>query len=86
MRAAHTLSVDLETYSSVDLQAAGVARYVESPDFEILLLAYSTDDGPTTVIDLASGETIPEAVAEALRSEAYEKHAFNASFEITCLQ
>lgn len=86
MPAAHTLSVDLETYSSVDLQAAGVARYVESPDFEILLLAYSTDDGPTTVIDLASGETIPEAVAEALRSEAYEKHAFNASFEITCLQ
>ena len=86
MGAAHTLSVDLETYSSVDLPSAGVARYVESPDFEILLLAFSTDNGPTTVIDLASGETIPEAVAEALRSDAYEKHAFNASFEIACLQ
>lgn len=86
MAAAHTLSVDLETFSSVDLPSAGVARYVESPDFEILLLAYSTDDGPTTVIDLASGETIPGAVVEALRSDAYEKHAFNAVFEITCLQ
>ena len=86
MGAAHKLSIDLETFSSVDLPSAGVARYVESPDFEILLLAFSTDDGPTTVIDLASGETIPEAVAEALRSDAYEKHAFNASFEIACLQ
>lgn len=86
MAAAHKLVCDLETYSSVDLPSAGVARYVESPDFEILLLAYSTDDGPTTVIDLASGETIPGAVVEALRSDAYEKHAFNAVFEITCLQ
>ena len=86
MGAAHTLSCDLETFSSVDLPSAGVARYVESPDFEILLFAFSTDNGPTTVIDLASGETIPEAVVEALRSDAYEKHAFNASFEITCLQ
>lgn len=86
MAAAHILSVDLETFSSVDLPSAGVARYVESPDFEILLLAYSTDNGPTTVIDIASGETIPGAVVEALRSDAYEKHAFNAVFEITCLQ
>lgn len=86
MKAAHILSVDLETFSSVDLPSAGVARYVESPDFEILLLAYSTDDGPTTVIDLASGEQIPGVVIEALRSDVYEKHAFNAVFEITCLQ
>ena len=86
MGAAHKLVIDLETFSSVDLPSAGVARYAESPDFEILLLAFSTDGGPVTVIDLASGETIPEAVADALRSEAYEKHAFNATFEITCLQ
>ena len=86
MRGKHALSIDLETFSSVDLQSAGVARYAESPDFEILLLAYSIDDGPTTVIDIASGETIPGELLEALRSDDYTKHAFNAVFEITCLQ
>ena len=86
MRAAHKAFIDLETYSSEDLPSTGVARYAESPDFEILLLAYSIDDEPTKVIDLASGERIPEALVEALRSDDYEKHAFNAVFEITCLQ
>lgn len=81
----HHLSIDLETYSSVSLQRAGLYAYVESPDFEILLLAYSLDDLPVIVIDLAQGGMIPDWLEAAIGDEAYIKHAYNASFEIACL-
>lgn len=79
------LSIDLETYSSVDLGKSGVYKYAESEDFEILLFAYSIDDGEVKVIDLASGEIIPEEILSALRDETIEKWAFNANFERVCL-
>ena len=79
------LSIDLETYSSVGLGKSGVYKYAESEDFEILLFAYSIDDGEVKVIDLASGEIIPEEILSALRDETIEKWAFNANFERVCL-
>ncbi|MFR6153009.1 MAG: DNA polymerase [Peptoniphilus sp.] len=79
------LSIDLETYSSVDLGKSGVYKYAESEDFEILLFAYSIDDGEVKVIDLASGEVIPEEISLALSDENIEKWAFNANFERVCL-
>lgn len=79
------LSIDLETYSSVDLGKSGVYKYAESEDFEILLFAYSIDDGEVKVIDLASGEIIPEEILAALSDESIEKWAFNANFERACL-
>ena len=80
-----TLSLDLETYSSVDLGKSSVYRYVESPDFGILLLGYSIDGGGVQVVDLAQGETIPPAVIDALTDEHVCKWAFNAQFERVCL-
>ena len=80
-----TLSIDIETYSSTPLQKSGVYRYVEAPDFEILLFGYSVDDGPVQVIDLACGEHIPKEILAALEDEAVTKWAFNASFERICL-
>lgn len=79
------LSIDLETYSSVDLGKSGVYKYAESEDFEILLFAYSIDDGEVKVIDLASGEIIPKEILSALSDESIEKWAFNANFERVCL-
>ena len=79
------ISIDLETYSSVDLGKSGVYKYAESEDFEILLFAYSIDDGEVKVIDLASGEIIPEEILSALSDESVEKWAFNANFERVCL-
>ena len=79
------LSIDLETYSSVDLVKSGVYKYAESEDFEILLFAYSIDDGEVKVVDLASGEIIPEEILSALSDENVEKWAFNANFERVCL-
>ena len=79
------LSIDLETYSSVDLGKSGVYKYAESEDFEILLFAYSIDDGGVEVIDLASGEIIPEEILAALSDKSIEKWAFNANFERVCL-
>ena len=79
------LSIDLETYSSVDLGKSGVYKYAESEDFEILLFAYSIDDGEVEVIDLVSGEIIPEEILSALSDESIEKWAFNANFERVCL-
>ena len=79
------ISIDLETYSSVDLGKSGVYKYAESEDFEILLFAYSIDDGEVKVIDLASGEIIPEEILSALSNESIEKWAFNANFERVCL-
>lgn len=79
------LSIDLETYSSVDLGKSGVYKYAESEDFEILLFAYSVDDGEVNVIDLVSGEIVPEEILSALSDESIEKWAFNANFERVCL-
>lgn len=79
------LSIDIETYSSVNLQKAGVYKYAESPDFEILLFGYSVDGGAVHVIDLACGEKIPAEIVDALSDESVIKWAFNAQFERVCL-
>ena len=80
-----TLSIDLETYSDQPLAKTGVYRYVESPNFEILLFAYSVDGGPVQQIDLACGEKIPSEILSALEDETVTKWAFNANFERICL-
>lgn len=80
-----TLSIDLETYSDQPLAKTGVYRYVESPDFEILLFAYSVDGGPVQQIDLACGEKIPPTILAALEDDKVTKWAFNANFERICL-
>lgn len=79
------ISIDLETYSSVDLGKSGVYKYAESEDFEILLFAYSLNDQKVQVIDLANGEIIPEEILSAFSDESIEKWAFNANFERVCL-
>ena len=80
-----TLEIDIETFSSVNLAKAGVYRYVEAPDFEILLFGYSVNRGEVKVIDLASGEKIPEEILAALENETIIKWAFNAQFERICM-
>ena len=80
-----TLSIDIETFSSANLSKTGVYRYVEAPDFEILLFGYSVDSGPVQVVDLACGEEIPEDILDALTDDAVVKWAFNANFERICL-
>lgn len=83
--AIHTLSIDLETFSGVDLKKCGVYKYAESPDFEILLFGVSVDGGEVTVYDLASGDTVPEEIIRALSDDSVIKWAYNASFERVCL-
>lgn len=80
-----SLSIDLETYSDIDLKKCGVYKYAESPNFEILLFAYSVNNGPVQVIDLAQGEDIPTEILAALTDETITKWAYNASFERICL-
>ena len=80
-----TLAIDIETYSSVSLQKCGVYAYASSPDFEILLFGYAWDDGPVEVIDMASGQKLPQELQDALYDPEILKTAFNASFERTCL-
>ena len=80
-----TISIDIETFSSVDLAKSGVYRYAESPDFEVLLFGYSVDGGAVSVVDLASGEKIPPHILSALEDETVIKCAFNANFERICL-
>ena len=80
-----TLSLDLETRSSVDLAKCGVYRYCESTDFDILLFGVSVDSGPVTVYDLACGETVPEEILAALSDDRVTKWAYNAAFERVCL-
>ena len=80
-----TLSLDLETYSSVDLGKSSVYRYVENPDFDILLLGFSADGSQVQVVDLAQGEQIPPEIIDALSDERVHKWAFNANFERVCL-
>lgn len=79
------LEIDIETFSSVDLAKAGVYRYVESPDFEVLLFGYSIDGQDVKVVDLANGERIPKEILNALEDEAVTKWAFNAQFERICI-
>ena len=79
------LMMDLETKSDVDIAKAGVYRYADSPYFDLLLFAYSVDDNPVQVVDLACGEQLPEEILNALTDDRIQKHAFNASFERVCL-
>lgn len=80
-----TINLDIETYSSNDLTKCGVYKYVEAPDFTILLLAYSVDNGKVQIVDIAGGETIPDWLKDALLDEEVTKKAFNATFERICL-
>ena len=79
------MSIDLETYSDVNITKCGAYKYAESEDFEILLFGVSVDGGPVKVYDLACGDTIPEEILAALSDENVTKWAFNASFERICL-
>ena len=80
-----SISIDIETYSSESLLTGGVYRYTQAADFEILLFGYSVDGAEPRVVDLASGETIPQEIITALSDPAVTKWAFNALFERTCL-
>ena len=80
-----SISIDIETYSSANLQKSGVYHYAESYDFEILLFGYSVDGSDVKVIDLCMGEKIPEDILDALTDTSVIKWAFNAQFERICL-
>ena len=79
------LSIDLETYSSIDIAKAGAFKYAESSDFEILLFAYKIDDRPVQLVDMAAGEKIPPEIVSALSDSDVIKHAYNATFEWLCI-
>ena len=79
------ISIDIETYSSVNLAKAGVYRYATSDDFQLLLFSYAIDEGPVKVVDLTQGETIPQEIIAALTNPEIIKLAFNAQFERVCL-
>ena len=79
------LSIDIETYSPVDLTKCGVYKYAESLEFEITLFGYAVNGGAVKVVDLLQGETIPEKILRAIRDENVIKWAFNANFERVCL-
>lgn len=79
------LEIDIETFSDTDLSKAGVYKYTESPAFDILLFGYSVDGGDVQVVDLTAGETVPEAVLDALTDNAVIKWAHNSQFERVCL-
>lgn len=80
-----SISIDIETFSSVSLQKCGVYKYAESDDFEILLFGYAVDGGNVKVVDIAMGEIIPNEIIDALTDESVIKWAFNAQFERICL-
>ena len=80
-----TLSIDIESYSDVDLSKCGVYKYASSPAFEILLFGYAVDGGDVRVVDLACGEQIPEEIISGLSDTSVTKWAFNAMFERVCL-
>ena len=80
-----TLSIDIETYSDVNLAKCGVYKYAFSPSFEILLFGYSFDGNEVQVIDLAQGEHLPQELIDALTDDSVTKWAFNANFERVCL-
>ena len=85
MSSIQELSIDLETFSDVDIKKSGVYRYCESDQFEILLFAVSINQGPVEVYDLASGDELPGEILDALTDDSVKKWAFNASFERICL-
>ena len=74
-----TISIDIETYSGNDLNKCGVYKYVQHPDFDILLFGYAVDGGEVHVVDLAAGEEIPEEIVAALSDEDVTKWAFNSN-------
>ena len=74
------LSIDIETYSEVDLPKCGVYAYTDHPSFEILLFAYAFDEEPTSIVDLKCGEQLPQLVLNALVDPVITKTAFNAAF------
>ena len=80
-----TLSIDLETRSGADISKAGLYRYAEDPEFDILLFGVSINHGPVEVYDLASNDTIPDEILMALSDNNVTKFAYNASFERICL-
>lgn len=80
-----TLSIDIETYCQANLSKCGVYKYIESPDFDILLFGYSVDGGEVVVVDLANDEKLPTEVLEALTDDDVIKWAFNAQFERVCI-
>ena len=79
------LSIDIETYSPVNIQFSGAYKYADHEDFEILIFAYSVDDGEVQVVDLAQGEAIPKDIESAILDDKVIKFAFNANFERVCL-
>jgi DNA polymerase len=79
------ISIDIETFSDIDLNKCGVYKYADSPNFEILLFGYAVDGGTVQVIDLAQGEHIPQEIIDALTDDEVTKWAFNANFERVCL-
>lgn len=79
------LSIDIETRSSVDIAKAGVYKYAQSPDFQILLFAYQLGEDPVEIIDFTEGKTLPEELVSALKDPKVIKHAYNAAFEWYCL-
>lgn len=83
---AKDIFIDVETYSSVDIRSAGAYKYIESPDFEILLVGYALDDQPVRVIDLLQGDELPKEFEEALFDQECRKHAHNANFERQCFK
>lgn len=85
METIRTLSIDLETYSDVDIGKAGAYKYAESPAFEILLFAVSVNGGEVIVYDLACGDSVPDKILKALTDNSVTKYAFNAAFERVCL-
>lgn len=80
-----TLNIDIETFSSVDIKKSGLYKYVESPDFEILLFGYSVNGEPTQIVDLAQGEKIPQEIIKAMSNPSVILFAYNAAFEWYCL-
>ena len=80
-----TISIDIETFSDIDLSKCGVYKYTESENFEILLFAYSINHGEVQVVDLAVGEKIPMEIIKALVDNKILKWAYNANFERVCL-
>lgn len=83
---AENLFIDVETYSSVDIKESGAYKYIESPDFEILIIGYALDDSPVKIVDLAQGEEMPEELEEALLDPDCVKVAHNAVFERLCFK
>ena len=79
------LSIDIETFSSVDITKSGLYRYAQSPDFQVLLFAYSADGAPVEIVDIAQGEELPPEIYTALFDPNVTKHAYNAAFEWYCL-